>query len=315
MISVVMPAYNSSQFISVAIESILNQSYPELEFIIVDDGSTDNTIEIIEEYAAKDNRIRLITSDHGGPGNAMNVGIQEAKYKWVAVMHSDDVAAPNRLARQLEMAEVDPDVVIWGTDGKHIGADGRVISEFRVGPTSKEQCWKIRQDGGIVQSIHPTVMFRRDIALEVGGYDANLPVCEDIEFFDRMLTHGALVTIPEKLMFYRIHGSSLAMTKYLLQGRYTRFVKARSKRRMQTGEEISFDVFLKQYNRLPRLQRFNRYIKDISGMYYRRAGMAYSQKNYPQFICFFTLSLLLNPQYPISRAWRQFILPRLRNLL
>ena len=164
-------------------------------------------------------------------------------------MHADDVALPKRLAVQWEMAQTDPEVVIWGTDGFHISASGHLISRFRVGPTSKQECREQRARGSIVQAIHPTVMLNREVALRTGGYNPQLEVCEDIELFDRMMTYGALVTIPEQLMQYRVHGSSLSMKKYLSQGLVARYVSARQKQRLVTGTELSFDTFTAAYKR------------------------------------------------------------------
>lgn len=312
MISVIMPAYNSEKFIEPAIESILNQTYKDFEFIIVDDGSTDRTPQIIAQYAAQDNRIRVIQGTHEGVGKAMNTALKAATRPWVAVMHSDDIAMPERLEKQIEAAQKDADVVIWGTDGYHINSQGNILSRFRVGPTTKEESRERRRTARIVQAIHPTVMLNRDVALKVGGYDESLKVCEDIELFDRMLVHGDLVTLTDLLMKYRIHGSSLAMTKYLAQAVYDRYVKARQLHRLETGEELSFEAFKAQDNQRPTMTKFNQYRKSVAELWYRRAGMAYGEKQYLKTGAFLVLSALLRPMYPFKRAWSQVLSPSAR---
>ena len=315
MISVIMPAYNSEEFITPAIESILNQTYRDFELIVIDDGSTDSTLAIVQRFADADDRIRIIRANHGGVGNAMNTALKETKYPWVAVMHSDDIAMPTRLEKQIQAALADPDVVIWGTDGWHINHDGNILSRFRVGPLTKEDCRERRQSGRLVQAIHPTVMINRDVALKVGGYDPAFKVCEDIDLFDRMMRYGDLVTIPEELLKYRVHGSSLSMKKYLSQAVYTRFVKARQLHRFETDEELSFEDFKKIDEKRPWTLKLREYTDNLSGMYYRRAGMAYGNRNYIKTAFYIVLASVLKPQRTIKRMWNQVISPQARRKL
>ena len=312
MISVVMPAYNSEEYIISAIQSILDQTYTNFEFFIIDDGSTDRTPEIIQEFAKRDNRIIVLQGKHQGVGHAMNLGIEHAKYPWIAVMHADDIAMPNRLECQLEFAQTDPEVVIWGSDGFHINANDEVLSRFRVGPTSKEDCRQMRADGKMVQAIHPTVTLKRDIVLKVGNYNPDFDVCEDVELFDRMLCHGDLVTIKENLMKYRIHGTSLSMERNEKVNYLSRYVIARQMHRNETGEELSLDTFQRQYKQRPPLQKFKEYRHRMANFYYRNAGMAFGEKNYLRTAYFLILSASLRPMYPIQRVWKQVLSPEAR---
>ncbi|MBK8019899.1 MAG: glycosyltransferase family 2 protein [Chloroflexi bacterium] len=312
MISVVMPVYNGEATVGAAIESILTQTFATFEFIIVDDGSDDSTLKIIDEYARHDSRIRIIHNHHGGVSRALNAGLQAAAHDWVAIMHSDDIAMPARLERQWEMSQTDPEVVIWGCNGFHINSRGEVISNFRVGPSSKEECRLLRADGKIVQAIHPTVMLNREVALKVGGYNPDFNVCEDIELFDRMLAHGDLVTIQEELFCYRVHGGSLSMTKYMSQGMITRYVMERQRYRLDTGGELAYDQFLKNARRQSIFVRFRHRFADLTGLLYRRAGLAYSNKQYVQWLIYIGMSTLIRPSYVFGRAWQQVLSPQSR---
>ncbi len=128
MITVIMAAYNAANFIAYAIESILNQSFANWELIVIDDGSTDNTIEIIKNYIQLDQRVRLIQSQHIGVCQARNIGIQSAKYSWIAIMDADDIALPQRLEKQINAAIANPDVVAWGSYVQHISPTGNILS-------------------------------------------------------------------------------------------------------------------------------------------------------------------------------------------
>ena len=124
-----MPAYNTERYVAKAIESILSQTLKEFEFIIVDDGSTDKTLEIATVYARRDPVYACCTAIMAGCGCAQP-GLECRRCSWVAIMHADDVALPIRLAVQWEMAQTDPEVVIWGTDGFHISANGQSHQPF-----------------------------------------------------------------------------------------------------------------------------------------------------------------------------------------
>ncbi len=135
MISVAMPAYNSERYVGEAIESILTQTYSDFEFIVVDDGSTDGTLNVIESYAKRDGRIRVLRQANCGPSRARNRAVEESCCDWIAFVDHDDIARPQRLERQVEASRAKPQVVIWGTDVCEIGPAGQVLTMIQVGLT------------------------------------------------------------------------------------------------------------------------------------------------------------------------------------
>lgn len=313
MISVVMPAYNTEAFIAEAIESILKQTYRDFEFIIVDDGSTDRTGEIVRQYAAQDARIQVIEGPHAGASAAMNQGIAAAQREWVAVMHSDDVAMPQRLEKQLAAAQASPEVVVWGTHAYRVAGDGRRLNHFSLGPVDSDEFHALRSQAEIVQVIHPTAFMHRETLNAVGGYDVTVRVGEDVELFDRMALHGEVRTIPEALMDYRFHDSSLAATRYQEMFMFVRYLRARQQHRLDGKPgELSFEDFQTYERSLPAWKRFNIRRRTTSGMYYRRAGMHYGNKNLLAFVGYLSLAILLAPLRSVSRLWEQMIAPKLR---
>lgn len=307
-----MPAYNAARHLDAAIASIRRQTFRDFEFVIVDDGSTDDTAAIITRHAAQDGRIRLIQHDHGGTCAALNAGLQHCRHDWVANMDSDDIALPRRLERQYAMTRTDPDVVVWGTDGYHINARGEILSSFRCGPTSKEECRKMRREGEIVQAIHSTVLINRHVAVKVGGYDESHAPAGDIDLFDRMLAYGDLVTIPEPLVQYRIHPTSLSMVKATRMAMLRRFVMARQRHRLATGEELALDQFLPQDHKRPFTQRVRDWMILRGNLLYRQAGLHYGEREYLRGAFFLTGALALRPAHSSRRAWTQVLSPRAR---
>lgn len=315
MISVVMPCYNAEEFLGSAIESILNQTFKDFELIIVDDKAKDNSLQIAQEYAAKDARVRVIPMEkNGGVSKAMNRGIEEARYDWIAIMHADDIALPERLEKQFAAAQNDPEVVLWGTDGYHMNSKNKIVSSFRVGPTSKEECQQMRQAGRRIQAIHPTVFFKKDAHAKAGGYDTRFDGCEDVDFFDRILEYGPIVTLTEPLLKYRLHSGSLAMKTYVSQAASIRYVVERHKHRMmgKTLTREEFDVIEQQK---PRMERFHEYIGNLSGMYYRQAGIFYGEGNYIKTAVYLTIATVMKPVRSIKRLWTQVFSPATRRKL
>ena len=303
MISVVMPAYNAEAFIGPAIESILSQTYRDLELVVVDDGSTDRTRAIAERFAAGDHRIRIIPGDHQGAGAARNKGLAEAHFPWVAVMDADDVALPERLARQLAAAQADPEVVVWGAAGYHVGPQLQRLSAFCTGPTSKAQFEDMRRRAFNVQTCHSTAFYPRDLALKVGGYD-NRYYCEDTEFFDRMVAHGYLLTLPDHLILYREHGDSMTVQKYRRQKMQSRYVSDRQRRRLAGEPPITLEQWAEAYDRAPLLTRYQRWQRDAGDVAYIRARIAFGARRYSDAVGSVALALLVNPGYFIPQIGR-----------
>jgi len=305
MISVVMPVYNGERFLEEAVDSILKQTYKAFEFIIVDDGSNDRTPEILKRYAEQDSRVKIIRAGKVGISKAMNLGIEAAQYPWIARMDADDVCLPRRLEASIEAAQANPDVVVWGTFIHHINAKGKILSTSKVGPLTTEQFWEERKKGRAVQVINPSAMMRKDIVDKVGGYKEAFTAAHDIEIFDEMAEYGPILCIPEVLVLYRVHGYSISMTKFFTQRKLARYVEARRKARL-AGEALpTLDSFLANYDNRPWRERLRRYLSDLQGLNYRRAGLAYAEGQYLKVGWFFGMAFLLNPRYAVKRAWKQ----------
>jgi glycosyltransferase involved in cell wall biosynthesis len=307
MISVIMAAYNAAQYIEQAIESILNQTYKEFELIIVDDGSTDRTLEIARRYAAQDSRVRVLTMNHGGVAKARNLAIEAAHYPWIAAIDADDIALPERLEKQLRAAEREPDVVVWGTYLTRIDINGGVLGTLALGPTSKDAFYAIDRTKQVIELFNPTAMFRRDIALKVGGYDPRMVPSEDSELWDRMSDYGPVMVLPEPLLLYRLHDKSLSMTQQDRQKMLHRFPIERRKAASE-GQVLTLDEFVAHYHRRPSWERFTTYMLNRSKYSGKMASIHLAQKRYVRAGVLLALAVLFHPRFMLSRLWTDRIL-------
>ena len=204
-VSVVMPVFNGGRYLHDSIRSILGQKFDDFEFIVLDDGSTDNSMHLLSEWAARDRRLRLHRSGYNlGLARSSNHVVALARAPLVARMDADDVSHPDRLRRQWE-AMRDSGVALVGTLSDGIDRDGR-----RVRPRDR---WRLRQRSRFAPFPHGSIMFRRALFNEVGGYSEAYKYFEDADFYRRLAEHGRVVVIPEVLYHYRYHieSASVAM--------------------------------------------------------------------------------------------------------
>jgi glycosyltransferase involved in cell wall biosynthesis len=203
-LSVVMPVHNAGGFLDEAIASIVSQTFRDFEFVIVDDASSDGSAERAAAWAAGDARIRLVRSaSRLGLSGSSNRAVIEARAPIVARMDADDISTPPRLARQFEVLQARPDVVLVGALADGIDAAGR-----RVRPRDR---WRVLRPSGLVPFPHGSVMFRRAAFDAVGGYDERAAGVEDHDLLFRMRDVGRIVTLPDRLYRYRYHASNASI--------------------------------------------------------------------------------------------------------
>lgn len=202
-ITVLMTVYNCSQYILTSINSILRQSYVNFELLIIDDGSKDNSEEIIKSL--NNEKIKYIKLKHLGRSAALNYGLKEAKYDWVALMDSDDIAVPERLEKEVSLVNRNYQDIIFSDS---VFFKNKKIQFLNTINTEKEDLKrKIELRGHICNS---SVLYNRNFILGNGGYNENLDHSEDYELWVRLLNKGNFVHLNEFLLFMRIRDNSLS---------------------------------------------------------------------------------------------------------
>ncbi|MFW6015694.1 MAG: glycosyltransferase [bacterium] len=202
MLSVVMSVYNAEKYLSESIESILNQTLTEFDFIIINDKSTDSSLDIIKKYATKDKRIKLINNEKNiGLTKSLNKAINISNGKYIARMDADDIAHLERLEKQYKYLDKHPEVVVLGTSGFTINEDGDIINERNVPLQFK----KIKQVLRYVNPmIHPSVMFRKKEIKHIGNYNEVYDKVQDYELWFRCVAQGyKMRNLKERLIYYR----------------------------------------------------------------------------------------------------------------
>lgn len=206
-ISVLLCTYNDELYIREAVQSILDQTYPHFEFVIIDDGSTDGTNKILKEFL--DPRIRLIEKSNTGLIDSLNFGFSLCKYNWVARMDGDDIALPNRLNEQIK--HLGKNISAIGTQAFLINSRGKVIGSTSLELENNRILYKTTM--GKTAIIHPTALINRGKFLESGGYDKFIFAAEDLDLWLRLSNYGLLKNLNSKELNYRLHEKKISNLK------------------------------------------------------------------------------------------------------
>jgi glycosyltransferase involved in cell wall biosynthesis len=211
-ISVVTSCYNASEYLTEAVESILNQTVTDFELLLIDDGSTDNTVELLRNFEKKDKRIIVVEKRNTGLGDSLNVGLRLAKSPWIARMDQDDVAMSDRFEKQLAYVFIQNEIILLGTGCLVIDENGRIIKKKIYPATQKELIHKLVNNE--MAFPHSSVLFRRDKALSIGGYRGRLNGAEDRDLWLRLSRLGRIACLQEPLIKLRRHQASMTAGNY-----------------------------------------------------------------------------------------------------
>lgn len=213
-VSVVMSVYNGERFLRQAVDSILAQTFADFEFVVVDDGSTDATAEILKGYA--DARLRVIRQENIGLVGSLNRAVDIASGEYIARMDADDISLPARLAVQLEWLESHPHPAVLGTQILEIGNDGQSMRRHYY-PTEASPIAKALLRGGTA-ICHGSAVFRRACFERVGGYRQRFEHAEDYDLWLRMIECCNMENLPHVLYEKRLTIDSVSLAHFL-QGR------------------------------------------------------------------------------------------------
>lgn len=239
LVTVLMSVYNGARYLPEAVASILNQTFEDFEFVIVNDGSTDGTRFYL--LSIPDPRVRIVQNPQNlGLAASLNRGLDRARGRFIARMDADDVAAPERLERQVAFLRRNPKVGVLGTGRLMIDPQGRALSLARPAVTNLAVRWKLLLGNPFA---HPSVMVRRDLLdAHKLRYDETFRTAQDYELWTRLLplTRGA--NLDEPLLYYRLREDRTSQTRRSEQLTHHDRLAARAIRQFAPGFEPSADT-------------------------------------------------------------------------
>lgn len=246
-LSVIMSVYNGEKFISEAIESILDQTFTDFEFIIVDDGSTDATPKILQTFSKKDSRIKVLPQHNQGLTKSLNRGIGIANGTYIARMDADDVSLPNRLASEISILDSNPQIKCVGTNAIIINENGKSIKKIIADENKIQNLYKRNC------LIHGSLVFKKEALQKIGGYDEHIRFAQDYDLLLRLADTFSLQSIKiidECLYKLRRTAQNISTKKFFRQLYYTALAQYKSTLRHSKKEYGSIHklfIFLKHY--------------------------------------------------------------------
>jgi len=228
-----MSVYNSEEFIGEAIKSILNQTYKNFEFIIINDGSTDNSLKIVKKYLKKDKRIVLIDCKANlGLTKSLNKGLKIARGDYIARQDADDVSLPERFEIQYDYLKNNKDVFLIGTGAIKINPDGSIIGVHKA-IINSEELKKALEKSNVIY--HPTIMFKNENYL----YREKFRYSQDYDFYLLLLSKGKiLANIQENLVKYRVDPKSISSSKRAQQYAFEKYAAEFYRERKRVGKDM-----------------------------------------------------------------------------
>ena len=299
-ISVLMSMKNALPFLENAAASILEQTFTDFEFVIVDNASSDGSAEYIASLA--DARIVLVRNERDlGQSGALNRGLAECSAPWIARMDADDIAMPNRLERQLAFMEANLDVQTSSCLAYYIDPRGRRAGQTTSEPFTRERFQRMRKQNLPFGILHPGAFIARDVLLELGGYRPEFEAANDIDLWCRISDRHLILVQPEHLMEYRVHGGSLSAQSYEFARLKHLWARDSMIARRGGKPEPGWEEFLEQRRNAPLWLRVNRWRKMQAKRLYRASAQHYIASRRMRSLVAMGAAAVLQPEYTLPR--------------
>src|SRR5262249_51344336 len=239
-VSVVMSVFNGEKYLRQAVDSILNQTFRDFEFIIIDDGSTDHSKEILEKYATKDSRVHLISRENRGESKSRNEAVALAQGELIAMMDADDICQPERLETQITFLNAHPSCGCVGSSVIYINGRGQKLFVRHMPENHAEICQAhLMGYGGMI--VHPSAILKRSALDFAAGYDETFSAASDYDLWCRIAVKYELANLQIPLLLYRYHSAGITQAKAHIQRDLVNRVLRRELERAGRASSVSLN--------------------------------------------------------------------------
>jgi len=296
-VSVVLSVYNSEKFITSAINSVLKQTYKDFELIVINDGSTDKTLDLIQKNTEIDKRIKIINLKKNlGMAGAIYKGINQATGEWIARMDSDDVMYNNRLEEQINYLNNNEDIKVLSCLGTYLGVKGKTFGITTTRIKDHDTYKNLIEKNQPIGILHSGTIFNKKKFLDLGGYRGKFWPCDDIDLWNRFALAGCKIFVLKKiLMQYRIHKESIITSKFIESQKKYAWVKYCLLCKNENRPEIDFEEFLNLTNNENYLIKFNRLRKMYYRFFFRQQIVYFFEKKFIKLFLSMFFSFVLRP--------------------
>lgn len=245
-LSIITTVYNAEDFIRESIESIAAQTFTDFEYIIVNDGCTDNSFSIVEEYSNLNNIKILENKYNEGVPYSRNYALSKANGKYIAIHDADDISMPNRMKEELDLLKSDEKLAFIGSHAVKISCNGSVLGNMSYPPIDTYGAFSCIRKYKLNPIIDPSCMFVKDIIIDNGGYSFNddYRTAQDFELWCRLLSRGyKMANIQKPLISYRINPNGVTQTKRQEQVEATDLIWSQFRRKNFPEFKFKNDIY------------------------------------------------------------------------
>jgi glycosyltransferase involved in cell wall biosynthesis len=306
VVSVVMAARDAASTIEEAIESVQAQTFAEWELLVIDDGSTDGTPEIVERLSRRDARIRLLYGASRGVAATRNVGLGVARGRRIAILDADDLCLPERLERQVAFLDSHPGLAAVASRPILFVEQGRPMGLSAVArPASLEELEVLKTAGELIVLCHSSVMWDAVRLHTLGGYDERFDQAEDAEAINRAVYQCGwpVLVLPTPLVCYRVTEGGLSTQGLTRQRVVLRYLEGRNGAWRRGEDPVGFEDFMTRHRSLRTRWRWWRH--DFAAASYRRAGLKAALGSPVWAATHLLTALSLHPRYVLIKLWKQ----------
>jgi glycosyltransferase involved in cell wall biosynthesis len=211
-VSVIIPTYNAARFVTTAIDSVLAQTFKDFEILVIDDGSTDNTREILEKYDSP--QIHYLHKKNGGVSSARNYGIENSRGKYIAFLDADDLWLPEKLEKQVALLESNEEIGLCYVATERVNENLQTIG-YVAANSYDDYCEALLLNLNIVTGSCSSAVVRREVVLQTNGFDVQFSTCADWEYWLRLSLLTQFAPIAEYLVKYRVVTGSMSSNPYV----------------------------------------------------------------------------------------------------
>jgi glycosyltransferase involved in cell wall biosynthesis len=234
MISVVMGVHNGEKYLDEAVQSIRRQTFGDFDFIIVDDGSTDGTSEILARHAAEDPRVRILKQPNMGLSGALNRALAEAAGEFIARMDADDISLPDRFEKQVGFLRAHPEIAAVGSASQFLQEDV-LLDAYARPPLQHQAIMAILHECNPI--VHPSMLIRRHALEAVGYYRPLVVAAEDLDLWLRLGERFQIANLEDVLIYCRKHAEQISIAKVALQTLSSLAAHYAGRIRQETGRD------------------------------------------------------------------------------
>ena len=248
MISIIIPAYNAEKYLANTIQSVINQTFTDWELIIINDGSTDGTLELINNFQDKDSRIKVFSYENAGVAHSRNRGIAKAKSEYIAFLDADDLWTPDKLAMQLKALQENSDAGVVYSWVDYIDEAGKFLYPGSHTTVNGDAYPKLLINNFLENGSNPLV--RREALEKIGNFDVSLPPAEDWDLYLRLAREYEFVAIPKPQILYRLCTNSCSANITKMETQALRVIDKAYNQTPESLQHLKIETLAKLYEYL-----------------------------------------------------------------